>query len=314
MPADGVARPPAIGFSIYLNTIIQDNKALGVIGLYNCVGGFLALPVGRLSDTVGRRPIALFAMAIDLAACARHLARRRPAPPLPHPPGRGADYAATIAAQLEHQPKWHGSLLDSVAPATCGYACAAGLLDGGARSLMQVGAPRLVADARAAEAAVRGGPLTLRAAVAGPAGGDHLHPLLQEGDRRPDASARTFSMRLPALEASRGPPGLFSATRVARGARPPAAAGLGGGVRGAADLAVGLLHPHLLRPHPAPAHHQRALRHRGPPWPRPSLDCSMLSHSFRLRNTPGVCTEAVAPLTGARLPLAPTPRSTTSSP
>ena len=76
VPANGAARP-AIGFSIYLNTIIQDNKALGVIGLYNCVGGFLALPIGRLSDTVGRRPIALFAMAIDLAACARHPARRR---------------------------------------------------------------------------------------------------------------------------------------------------------------------------------------------------------------------------------------------
>ena len=35
-----------------LNTIIHDNKALGVIGLYNCIGGFLALPIGRVSDTV----------------------------------------------------------------------------------------------------------------------------------------------------------------------------------------------------------------------------------------------------------------------
>ena len=29
----------AIGFTIYFNTIITDNKAVGVIGLYNCVGG-----------------------------------------------------------------------------------------------------------------------------------------------------------------------------------------------------------------------------------------------------------------------------------
>ena len=35
-----------------MNTIIHDNKALGVIGLYNCIGGFLALPIGRVSDTV----------------------------------------------------------------------------------------------------------------------------------------------------------------------------------------------------------------------------------------------------------------------
>lgn len=39
-----------------------------IIGIYNCVGGFLALPVGQLSDKVGRRPIAIFAMALDLTA------------------------------------------------------------------------------------------------------------------------------------------------------------------------------------------------------------------------------------------------------
>ena len=106
----------AIGFSVYFNTIIHDNKALGVIGLYNCLGGFLALPLGRLSDTFGRRPIALFAMAMDLVAY----------------------YCATIAAQKEHQPHYHGDLMDSIAPSVCGYACFAGLLDGGARSLIQV--------------------------------------------------------------------------------------------------------------------------------------------------------------------------------
>jgi MFS family permease len=106
----------AIGFTIYFNTIIHDNKALGVIGLYNCLGGFLALPIGRLSDTFGRRPIALLAMAMDLVAY----------------------YAATVAAQQEHQPHWHGDLMDSISPKVCGYACFAGLLDGGARSLIQV--------------------------------------------------------------------------------------------------------------------------------------------------------------------------------
>jgi hypothetical protein len=127
-----------------LNTIIHDNKALGVIGLYSCLGGFLALPIGRMSDAVrlckhrthththththtavsssdstyqcvfctdqqvGRRPIALFAMAIDLVAY----------------------FCANMAAQPEHQPHWHGDLTSSFAPSVCGYACVAGLLDG----------------------------------------------------------------------------------------------------------------------------------------------------------------------------------------
>jgi MFS family permease len=106
----------AIGFTVYFNTIIHDNKALGVIGLYNCLGGFLALPLGRLSDTFGRRPIALLAMAMDLVAY----------------------YFATVAAKHEHQPHYHGDLMSSIAPGVCGYACFAGLLDGGARSLIQV--------------------------------------------------------------------------------------------------------------------------------------------------------------------------------
>ena len=36
--------------------------------MYNCVGGFLALPVGQLSDRIGRRPIAILAMGLDLTA------------------------------------------------------------------------------------------------------------------------------------------------------------------------------------------------------------------------------------------------------
>jgi MFS family permease len=44
-----------------------------VIGLYNCLGGFLALPIGSLSDHVGRRPVALLAMAMDLSAYHLHV-------------------------------------------------------------------------------------------------------------------------------------------------------------------------------------------------------------------------------------------------
>ena len=57
---------------------------------------------------VGRRPVALFAMAIDLVAY----------------------FCANMAAQTEHQPHWHGDLASSFAPSVCGYACLAGLLDG----------------------------------------------------------------------------------------------------------------------------------------------------------------------------------------
>lgn len=57
---------------------------------------------------VGRRPVALFAMAIDLVAY----------------------FCANMAAQTEHQPHWHGDLASSLAPSVCGYACIAGLLDG----------------------------------------------------------------------------------------------------------------------------------------------------------------------------------------
>eukprot|EP01052_Picozoa_sp_SAG31_P064815 SAG31_NODE_23655_length_499_cov_1.012500_1_plen_149_part_10 len=128
----------AIGFTIYFNTIIHDTKAIGdiwlifnedpfsllsslfsifinvvacnagVIGLYNCVGGFLALPIGRVSDSIGRVPVAIFAMLIDL----------------------GAYYLATMAAHEAHQPHWHGSLYSSISPSVCGPACFAGYASG----------------------------------------------------------------------------------------------------------------------------------------------------------------------------------------
>lgn len=62
----------------------------------------------RMHKQVGRRPVALFAMAIDLVAY----------------------FCANMAAQTEHQPHWHGDLASSFAPSVCGYACLAGLLDG----------------------------------------------------------------------------------------------------------------------------------------------------------------------------------------
>eukprot|EP01043_Picozoa_sp_COSAG02_P032799 COSAG02_NODE_2207_length_9517_cov_3.723508_6_plen_89_part_00 len=61
-----------------------------------------------MRQQVGRRPVALFAMAIDLVAY----------------------FCANMAAQTEHQPHWHGDLASSFAPSVCGYACLAGLLDG----------------------------------------------------------------------------------------------------------------------------------------------------------------------------------------
>ena len=58
----------AITFTVFFNSIILDNQAIALIGWYNCVGCFVALPIGWLSDVIGRRPIALLAMLLDLVA------------------------------------------------------------------------------------------------------------------------------------------------------------------------------------------------------------------------------------------------------
>ena len=113
--------------------------------------GFLALPIGRLSDLVGRRPIAVFAMTIDLAAVRPFellllllllLLLYSLYSSLYHRSSHHAIiaqyYFATVAAQTAHQPKYiNGHLMSSLAPDVCGYACFAGLLDGAARSLIQ---------------------------------------------------------------------------------------------------------------------------------------------------------------------------------
>ena len=107
----------AITFTVFFNSIILDNQAIALIGWYNCVGCFVALPIGWLSDVIGRRPIALLAMVLDLVAY----------------------YLATLAARPENQPSYiEGDLITSLSPSHCGYACFVGLLDGGALSLYQV--------------------------------------------------------------------------------------------------------------------------------------------------------------------------------
>ena len=107
----------AITFTVFFNSIILDNQAIALIGWYNCVGCFVALPIGWLSDVIGRRPIALLAMVLDLVAY----------------------YLATLAARPENQPSYiPGDLITSLSPSHCGYACFVGLLDGGALSLYQV--------------------------------------------------------------------------------------------------------------------------------------------------------------------------------
>ena len=93
--------------------MIRDTRTLAIIGLWNCFGSFIALPIGRFSDVVGRRPIALLAMILDLTAY----------------------YLATLAA--EHQPQYDPtSLVHSML--TCGPACYASLLDGAAMGLYQL--------------------------------------------------------------------------------------------------------------------------------------------------------------------------------
>jgi MFS family permease len=103
----------AISFTTFFYRVIRDTRTLAIIGLWNCFGSFIALPLGRFSDSVGRRPIALLAMALDLSAY----------------------YLATLAA--EHQPQYDPqSLTHSML--TCGPACYAGLLDGAAMGLYQL--------------------------------------------------------------------------------------------------------------------------------------------------------------------------------
>jgi MFS family permease len=103
----------AISFTSFFYRVIRDTQTLAIIGLWNCFGSFIALPIGGFSDVVGRRPIALLAMALDLTAY----------------------YLATLAA--EHQPQYDAkSLMHSMM--TCGPACYASLLDGAAMGLYQL--------------------------------------------------------------------------------------------------------------------------------------------------------------------------------
>ena len=103
----------AISFTTFFYRVIRDTRTLAIIGLWNCFGSFIVLPLGRFSDSVGRRPIAVLAMALDLTAY----------------------YLATLAA--EHQPQYDPhSLAHSML--TCGPACYAGLLDGAAMGLYQL--------------------------------------------------------------------------------------------------------------------------------------------------------------------------------